>query len=158
MSSLVDTEESQADELEKSFRDGKVQDAFVRAMHLQQQSKRVDFFGRLCALVAEPVETWLHGCDRDTSPLTMPVKMLLMLSLARQLEDKGLPDSERAKKIEWINELWFAFDPQDAAVTGNSASLCTQLTEVLDRVDTGAVQLRRLKGAVKMTAKLLEKS
>lgn len=154
-------EEAQACELESMFREGKVSDAFINGMHLQVESAHCDFLGRVCALVPDGgVEDWLAE-DGGGGSLQMQVKMLLMLSLARQLDGGTFPEQTRAKKIDWITELWFAFDPAEPKVAGNAATLCAQLTEALDRIQPGecgseaAAQLRRLKKGVQQSAKLL---
>jgi len=139
--SPIDEEEASAVELEQLFQDGSVQEAFVKGMHLQHRAKHVDFLGRLCSLVDTPVDEWLHTDNEDASqcPLSMPVKMLLMLSLAKQLEITKpgelylVPEDQRASKVEWLKDLWLAFDPQDQDVECNAANLCSQLIEVLDR-------------------------
>lgn len=157
------SEEAQAEELERLFREQRAEEAFVRAMKLQAQARRVDFVGRLCGLVEEP-DRWLEGGDAPggKSPLSMPVKMLLMLSLGPQLENSGLSDEDRASRVEWINELWLAFDWQDASVASNAAGLCKQLGEVLEKSDkafpagsTASKQLRQLRRNVQSTTGIL---
>mmetsp|Transcript_68084 Transcript_68084/g.118462 ORF Transcript_68084/g.118462 Transcript_68084/m.118462 type:complete len:97 (-) Transcript_68084:37-327(-) len=94
----------------------------------------------------------------------MPVKMLLMLSFAQQLQGKAAivcSDTERMEKVEWINELWFGFDPQDSSVSRNAGAICTQLMEVLEKASEasgpGAASdsLRKLKKGVKHAARLM---
>lgn len=159
-------EEAQVKEMQRLFRDGKEEEAFVKAMNLQGQAKHTDFLGRVCALAGPPAE-WLDADSRDDGcPLSMQVKMLLMLSLAKQLQDRAQPvifsEAEHAEKVEWINELWFAFDPQDSAVSANSAALCSQLTDVLEKASEGGGRassdsLRKLKRSVKSAAKLMSR-
>merc|ERR1712150_367896 len=136
-------------------------DAFVKAMHLQTQAKRSDFLGRLCALVPDPIDAWLIGRDGGASPVSMPVKMLLMLALAKQLGNKGATEAVLAKKIEWINELWLAFDVADEAVARNALNFCGQLLEVLENAPASLAggevgnQLRYLKMGVSQASQLL---
>jgi len=171
----IDEEEAHAAELDQLFRKGSIQDAFIKAMHLQQRAKHTDFIGRLCHRVDIPVDEWLHT-DDDASkcPLSMPVKMLLMLSLARQLENTQVgefyrvADDQRASKADWLNDLWLAFDPKDQAVSRNAANLCSQLIEVLDKAlasraasgeidgkNTTSDNLRQLARGVRASARLL---
>lgn len=149
----ISAEEAQAERLVNLFKEGKVEDAFVKGMSAQANSKKVDFLGRLCLLVKDPGD-WLAG---DGIALSMPVKMLLMLSFARQLENPGLPEADRTKKLDWVNELWLSFDANDSTVIAHSRDLCAQLTDLLDKLPFNSEALRHLKGSVKMTRKFLDK-
>jgi len=155
-----ETEERLAMELEATFRSGKAEDAFSKAMRLQTDAKYQDFLARLCALVPEP-DQWLSGDDVGTgeSPLGMKAKMLLMLALAKQLTARHLDDTAFLTKVEWIQELWLAFDFSDK-VEENAPKLCSQLVEVLDQVhsDAGAgtdQALRKLKRSLQQAAKMM---
>eukprot|EP00411_Alexandrium_monilatum_P075756 CAMPEP_0175488958 /NCGR_PEP_ID=MMETSP0096-20121207/505_1 /TAXON_ID=311494 /ORGANISM="Alexandrium monilatum, Strain CCMP3105" /LENGTH=674 /DNA_ID=CAMNT_0016790847 /DNA_START=22 /DNA_END=2047 /DNA_ORIENTATION=+ len=155
-------EEEQASELEAKFREGQAESAFINAMHLQVQANHCDFLDRLCTLVPEgSLEEWLAGEGNGGCPMKNQVKMLLMLSLAKQLEAGDLPEQVRERKIEWLTELWFVFDPTESAVADNAATLCAQLIEALNRIQPGgcsseaAAQLRRLKKGVQQFAKVL---
>lgn len=160
-------EAAQVKEIERLFREAKAEDAFVTAMKHQATAKHVDFLGAACGLVAlsgaSCTEEWLEGDGGDGGePLSMEVKMLLMLSLAKQLGDKGLKTTDEESKLKWIEELWLAFEPSDSSVAGNAAKLCVQLTEVLESAasDPGcsiADSLRRLTRSVKNAARLVEK-
>ncbi|CAK0849325.1 unnamed protein product, partial [Prorocentrum cordatum] len=109
------------------------------------------------------VAPWdLGGRGRaGAAQMSMTVKMLLMLTLAQQLEDGRLGAAALAQKVEWINELWYAFDAEDEAVASNAASLCSQLKERLERLPdavTGSPagsQLNLLRRSVNQTASLL---
>jgi len=154
----VDSQEAQAAGVERLFREGHTQEAFVQAIDLHQAGKatREDFLGRLCSLVTDPLDQWLGAAQ-----MSMTVKMLLMLTLAQQLEDGRLGAAALAQKVEWINELWYAFDAEDEAVASNAASLCSQLKERLERLPdavTGSPagsQLNLLRRSVNQTASLL---
>merc|ERR1712039_165840 len=127
----------------------------------QTSAKHTDFLGRLCSLIPGSIDAWLNAsCASGRHPLSMPVKMLLMLSLSQQMQGEDILEEVRAKKIEWISELWYAFDPADVSVVSNSANMCSQLTENLDRVPSGNgddsdIELGRLKRAIKHAARLL---
>jgi len=159
----VDPEELQAAELEQTFREGKVSEAFVRAMHLQAApGARCDFLDRLCSLVPEGgLEEWLTAGGDGGGPLKMQAKMLLMLSLARQLEGRFSAEDVRDRKVAWVNELWFVFDPAEPSVASTVAAFCTNLLEALDRIPPGscgaeaAEQLRGLKKSVQHATRLL---
>jgi len=128
-----ETEEHQAEELEKVFREGRTEEALVRAMKLQKSAKRVDFLGKLLGQVEDP-EQWLTPED-GPSPLSMRVKMFLMLALGSQLESGGMGAEEQACCVSWIHELWLCFDWEHESVTSTAPSLCKQLGEVLERAD-----------------------
>jgi len=156
--------DSQAAELERLFGEGKVEDAFVKAMRLQATSEQVDVIGRLCALVPS-ADVWLAGEDTGSciSPLSMPIKMLLMLSLAKQLAAKPLEPDVFLSKVDWIQELWLAFEVTDKDVRDNAGSLCSQLVEVLEQVvvekgDGTEPALRKLKRSLQQATKMMTRN
>jgi len=162
MGSAMDSPEIDAAGIERMFREGRAQDAFVKAIEAWRQTGKdtgEDILGRLCSLVTSPLDQWL-----GSAPLNMACKMLLMLTLAEQLEDRRLGASALAQKVEWMNELWLAFDANDEAVASHAADLCYQLRDRLERLpDTVAggagspagSQLNLLRRSLNQTAKLL---
>jgi len=126
--SVADRENAESKDLERTFHEGKAEEAFVKAMQLQTSSKHTDFLGRLCNLIPGSIDTWLNSPGSSgRQPLSMPVKMLLMLSLSQQMQTTDILEEVRSKKIEWISELWYAFEPADPLVVSNSANMCSQL-------------------------------
>eukprot|EP00927_Polykrikos_kofoidii_P053924 TRINITY_DN48440_c0_g1_i1.p1 TRINITY_DN48440_c0_g1~~TRINITY_DN48440_c0_g1_i1.p1 ORF type:complete len:1090 (+),score=154.97 TRINITY_DN48440_c0_g1_i1:44-3271(+) len=164
----VESEEQQAVSLERLFNGGCAEEAFTKAIALQQRAQHVDFLGRLCALSSGQVGDWLEAQGERASPLSMKLKMLLMLALARQLSghrQDGAPGldlspADCASKIEWIMELWLAFKTDDPSVQGGALDFCKQLTEQLkntpEDIGEGRVVLRRLTSQVRLEMKLLQ--
>eukprot|EP00930_Biecheleria_cincta_P072038 TRINITY_DN59482_c0_g1_i1.p1 TRINITY_DN59482_c0_g1~~TRINITY_DN59482_c0_g1_i1.p1 ORF type:complete len:1184 (+),score=275.61 TRINITY_DN59482_c0_g1_i1:23-3553(+) len=161
-----EAEEAEAAELEVLFRSGKAEDAFMKAMHLQSNAQHQDYLARLCSLVPDEPYSWLDGEDASTgnagapSPLSMQAKMLLMLSLAKQLPGMRPDEPAFAGKIDWINDLWLTFDYNDKAIESNAATLCNQVIEVLDQIqsDSGArpdQALKKLKRSFQQAAKAM---
>merc|ERR550532_3211321 len=152
-------EESRAASLQRIFRDGKVSDAFLKAMNLQADGASIDYIGRLCALVPDSLEDWLQGSGGHDAPLSMQVKLLLIFSLATQLEEgSGLSEAACLTKISWIAELWFVLDLPELSEQASTADTCRRLSDVLERIGTaglceaGADQLRSVKKAVQQAA------
>jgi len=157
-----ESEAAQAADLEQAFEQGRVEEAFGRAIALQPEAKYEDFVWRLCTLIRGPVDQWLAG-DGHRVPLNMHVKMHLMLTLARQLASSSVADGRQSVRIDWINELWLAFEVDDPTVKATAGNSCSQLIELLDTVDTSAGedigdQVRRLKRAVNQAARILQTS
>jgi len=160
VASPAEVEEGQVREVQQLFASGRTSQAFMRGMAFQQAAVHTDFLNVLCDLVPTSPGEWLSVEEEGaSSPLSMEAKMLFMLSLARQLSTGGLSDDDMVRKMEWVNELWFAFDLQDSNVATNASRLCTQLLEALEGAEckgTSATQLRRLRQGIKVAARLLD--
>lgn len=112
------------------------EEAFVKAIEYQAATaSRVDFLGGVCRLVDEKhaeLEDWLEDLG-GTCPLSMQVKMDVMLALARQLEAKGIETGIPETKLRWIQELWFALEPLDPSIELTVLTQCTELAILLKR-------------------------
>jgi hypothetical protein len=172
----VETEEQQAVTLERMFRDGRKEDAFMKAIERQPKAQQVDFLGRVCALVPEgSIYEWLAGESSDgrveARPLGPKARVCLMCALAKQLlveGDGGLKLEWRsnsvgevaAVKLEWLSQLWLVFDAEELGDTA-AATFSNQFLGFLeqcrgDLVGSPATQLRTLKTQVRATIKLLQ--
>jgi len=127
-------------EVQRMVNAGQQEEAFVKAIEYQAATaSRVDFLGGVCRLVDEKhaeLEDWLEdlgGTSPGTSPLSMQVKMNVMLALARQLEAKGLEIGIPETKVRWIQEFWFAFEPSEPSIELSVLTHCTELAMLLKR-------------------------
>ena len=124
-------EEQQAQSLESQFREGKVEDAFIKGIGLQLKAQHVDMLGRLCNLVENP-DGWLS--DIEPKPLGSKTQMLLMMSLAKQLSSPIAAMESRAGKAYWIIHVLVNFDSMDPSVAENVTPLYAALTEALEKI------------------------
>jgi len=156
--SLQETEANLAAEFESLFRAGQVDDAFSRAASAQTNARYEDYLWKVCSLVTDELDSWLEG-PGGKSPLGMPTKMALMMSLAQQLEADPA-QAHGVAKVDWISELCFAFEAYDPSVEASAASSCASLAEVLEKLASGPPEIaeatRKLKRSVQQASRLLQ--
>eukprot|EP00928_Gymnodinium_smaydae_P062492 TRINITY_DN46347_c0_g1_i1.p1 TRINITY_DN46347_c0_g1~~TRINITY_DN46347_c0_g1_i1.p1 ORF type:complete len:1128 (+),score=308.05 TRINITY_DN46347_c0_g1_i1:93-3386(+) len=157
--SPAELEEQQAVAMERQFGEGRFEEAFTTALGQQARARHVDFLGRVCALVPEPLYDWLEG-----KHLSAKLHGLLMVALSRQLATAG--QEAFHSKVVWVQELLLTFEG-DALPGEGARSVYRQLQEALEALPAqppatatgepgpGASELRQLRQQVRSHMRLL---